>query len=77
MFVPEHSAVSIPRNLYDALEDAIRRDSETAAWMLGRALAEGDEKLRDAGAAVLENALHLRLLARQGLRIERRSSPCD
>lgn len=63
-----------PRNLNDALEDAIRCDSETAAWMLGRALAESDEKLRDVGAAVLENALRLRALARQSVRIERRAT---
>lgn len=63
-----------PRNLNDALDDAIRTDSETAAWMLGRALAEGDEGLRDAGAAVLQNALRLRALAQQSVRIERRAS---
>lgn len=68
--------MTAPRHLRDALDDAWQRDAETAAWMLGRALAECDEKLRDAGAAVLGNALRLRLLARQGLSIERRRPPC-
>ena len=66
-----------PRQLRDALDDAWQRDAETAAWMFGRALAEDDARLRDHAIPVLENALRLRVLARQVLRIERRSSPCD
>jgi len=65
-----------PRNLNEALEAAIRSDAETAAWMLGRAVAENDDRLRDQAIPVLENALRLRMLARQGLRVERRQS-CD
>jgi len=66
--------MTAPRSLAAALDEAWQSDARTAAEMLGRALAENDERLRDYALPVLENALRLRALARQGLRIERRVS---
>jgi len=63
-----------PRSLRAALDEAWQSDARTAAEMLGQALAENDERLREHAIPVLANALRLRVLARQGLRVERRAS---
>ena len=66
--------MTAPRSLRAALDAVWQSDAQTAAEMLGQALAEDDERLRDHAIPVLANALRLRALARQGLRIERRAS---
>jgi len=66
--------MTAPRSLRAALDAAWQSDARTAAEMLGRALAEDDQRLREYALPVLENALRLRALARQGLRIERRAT---
>lgn len=68
--------MSTPRKLSDILHPAIEVESQAAHFLLGLELSNPTEKdiRRHIAASLIESALMLRHLDREGLRVERRSN---